>query len=610
VTEAPIEGVGEGTWTKLRRRKVVQWGLAYVAAGWGLLEGLAYVSTAFHWPEQLQRMAILAFAVGLPIALIIAWYHGDRGQQRVSGTEFTILTVLLLIGGALFWWFGRAPDIAAAAGAPTATQTTVEIAPDTSIVVLPFANLSADPEQEYFADGMAEEILNLLAKIPELRVISRNSAFAYKGKNAGLAEIAEQLKVTHVLEGSVRKSGDRIRITTQLIDASSDSHLWSETYDRTLDDVFEVQDDIAAKVVAQLELTLLGAVPKSRRVDPQAYLNYVQARHLLEQHEDAATIHRLLQRALEIDPGYAQAWTGLFWLYSECQTIIEDAEKQSLPLDQRDEFCSRTSVDEAGRLTRDALAKALELDPENATAIAYAALAAAWRGDRQSAADGFERAVRLDPTNADVLRPILHFTLAIRRPELTIRVGEFVVERDPGCSQCLDSLARAYEIAGRLDEAETTVRALGKQSSHILARILLQKGEAQAALDVVTAEGFVETEDDRAWALHLESMALHSLGRQAESAAALARLESEFGDRYAILIAVTCAWKRDMERSAVWLERSFEPANGGPNAIQLTIPILQPVLGYPRIRALLRQHGLAPEQLAEIKFELKLPGQR
>jgi adenylate cyclase len=149
-----------------------------------------------------------------------------------------------------------------------------------SIAVLAFDDMSPEGDQEYLSDGIAEELLNLLAKIPELRVISRSSAFSFKGKDLKLTEIAKELNVGHILEGSVRKSGNRVRITAQLIDARSDTHLWSETYDRTLDDVFAIQDDIAATVVAQLKITLLGEAPHVEETDPEAYALYLQARHL------------------------------------------------------------------------------------------------------------------------------------------------------------------------------------------------------------------------------------------------------------------------------------------------------------------------------------------
>src|SRR5688572_6684251 len=177
--------------------------------------------------------------------------------------------------------------------------------------------MSPDKEQEYFADGISEELLNLLAQVPELRVIARTSSFSFKGKDVEIAEIARRLKVANVLEGSVRKSGDKLRITAQLVRASDSSHLWSQTYDRQMVDVFEVQDEIAAAVVVQLKIRLFGAAPKMHVTDPQTYALFLQARELTRQYNPAALEQAIAlhKQALAIDPAYAPAWDGLANVY-------------------------------------------------------------------------------------------------------------------------------------------------------------------------------------------------------------------------------------------------------------------------------------------------------
>ena len=229
MTDTSTQG-SEDLWARLRRRKLVQWGVAYAAGAWGFQQGLAYVSTLLGWPVQVQRLTGLALLIGLPIALVLAWYHGDRGQRQVTRSELAILTVLFLLGGGVFWYFQRTSETSTVA-APS-PPSAAAFATDASIAVLPFVNMSADKEQEYFADGISEELLNLLAQVPELRVIARTSSFSFKGKDVDIAEIARRLNVANVLEGSVRKSGDKLRITAQLVRASDSSHLWSQTYDR------------------------------------------------------------------------------------------------------------------------------------------------------------------------------------------------------------------------------------------------------------------------------------------------------------------------------------------------------------------------------------------
>jgi TolB-like protein len=378
----------DGLWARLRRRKVVQWGIAYVAAGWGLLQGLQYVSSTFHWPEQLQRLAVVAFVVGLPIALVVAWYHGDRGQQKIRGTEFALLTVLLLTGGTLFWWVGRMPDTPAAGGIPAAAPAAAAAAVP-SIAVLPFVNMSDDPGNEYFSDGISEELLNVLAQVDGLGVASRTSSFAYKGSELGAAAIANALKVDHVLEGSVRKSGNHVRITAQLIDAANDRHLWSETYDRELTDIFAIQEEIANSIVSALRQHLgSGKVQASVTVrqdtaNVEAYELYLQARELFIARRNLPEAVRLFEQVTRMDPNFGRGWEGL----AAVCAIIE-----SWGIHDRD--YTALAILAANR--------ALELDPS--LSMPWAALGISlwkkWPVDWARSLELLERAITADPRNA------------------------------------------------------------------------------------------------------------------------------------------------------------------------------------------------------------------
>src|ERR1700756_1833979 len=219
-----------------------------------------------------------------------------RAHVRWAEVGAGLLLLALIIGGVFY--FARRPAI---------------VADNNSIAVLPFVNMSDDKEQGYFSDGISEELLNLLAKIPQLKVAARTSSFSFKGKQIEIPEIARQLHVANVLEGSVRKSGDRLRITAQLIHAAEGYHLWSETYDRKLDDIFKIQDEIAGEVVKQLKVTLLGAAPTVRPTDPKAYTLYLQAVQLKRQFTPEAfrQSDALLNQVLQIDPRYAPAWSQL-----------------------------------------------------------------------------------------------------------------------------------------------------------------------------------------------------------------------------------------------------------------------------------------------------------
>src|SRR5688572_2743477 len=225
-------------WARLKAHKVVQWTLAYLAIAYTLLHGAEMLVGSLNWSHGLLRIFTLILILGIPVVITLAWYHGARGQQQVSGTEVMIIALLLALGGAFLWRDSTdhqeaAETAAVVTPAPVAALQNVPVAPnDKSIAVLPFTDMSAEKNQEYMSDGLAEELLNLLSQVSDLKVIARTSSFAFKGQNIEIAEIAKRLNVAHVLEGSVRKSGNQLRITAQLVRASDSTHLWSQSYDR------------------------------------------------------------------------------------------------------------------------------------------------------------------------------------------------------------------------------------------------------------------------------------------------------------------------------------------------------------------------------------------
>jgi TolB-like protein len=338
----PSAGHGtEGWWDALRRRKVVQWGLLYVAGAWGFLQGFEFLSDTYGWPRQLQQLATLALIVGLPIVLVLAWYHGDRGQQRVTTAEFTIITLLLLIGGGALAFYQRNSegDAGAAAAASSAEPATSPVAADSrpSLAVLPFADLSQAKDQEYLGDGLAEEILNQLAQVPALRLVGRTSSFSFKGKDDDLRTIGSKLGVAHLLDGSVRKAGDRIRVTAQLVAASDSSQLWSKTYDRNLTDVFAVQDEIARDVAQALSVKLDAVklnTAQGGTINVDAYERYLRWRQLLfselyDEESDRERV-RLAREAVALDPGFVLGWDALARSLRALASEVDDVQAERL----------------------------------------------------------------------------------------------------------------------------------------------------------------------------------------------------------------------------------------------------------------------------------------
>jgi len=512
--DTPTGLAGEGAWAKLRRRKVVQWGVAYVAAAWGLLQGLAYLSELFRWPDQLQRLTTAAFLAGLPVALVLAWYHGDRGHQRVSGREFSILIVLLLIGGGLFWWVGQMPANPPAGTATTqvAAPVAVETATGTSIAVLPFVNMSQEKNDEYFSDGISEELLNVLVRVDGLGVASRTSSFVYKGSELGLTAIAAALKVNHILEGSVRKSGNRVRITAQLIDAVHDRYLWSETYDRELTDIFVIQEEIANAIVTALreELgTAKSMTPVTVRVDTEnleAYELYLKARELFIARRELPESIRLFEQVTQMDPNFARGWEGLAAVYSvapswvimdrDFKTLTENAAERALKLDASLSMpwaalsnAARMSmpIDWANNLML--LDRAIAADARNSTAFLWRGVNWIQLGFFERAIADFDRCLELEPGYQNALRhkalALLHagqtdaaldlFKRGVAAGFIISRAGSFVgplaARGDVLAVQLLmDDMGLAPEVRNLLIDALTRQGATSKDDVVVIER--------------------------------------------------------------------------------------------------------------------------------------------
>jgi TolB-like protein len=327
---------------RLRERKLVQWTLAYIAAAFALIQVLDIVAQRFGWPEQAMRLVIVALSVGLFVTLVLAWYHGERGVQRATGTELMILALLLAIGGGLLWKFaGGARDDAATR--PASARADANAAPGTaaaipakSIAVLPFENFSDDKANAYFAGGMRDEILTRLAGIRDLKVISRTSTEQYASHPPDLKAVGKQLGVATVLEGSVQRAGDTVHINLQLIDTQSESHVWAESYDRDVKDIFAVERDIAQTVAGALKAKLLPEeierVGEVATQNTQAHDLYLRGRAYFNRANDQFALTAtetpqaiaLFEQALAKDPGFALAEADLAYAHMNMYWFAPD----------------------------------------------------------------------------------------------------------------------------------------------------------------------------------------------------------------------------------------------------------------------------------------------
>ena len=521
-----------------------------------------------------------------------------HSSNRRKSIGIAVIGLALLALALLGYFFRQRPQVRAATvpsvASPAARPASNERAGaiGKSIAVLPFANMSSDPDQEYFADGISEELLNQLAQIRELRVIARTSSFSYKGRTVTVAEIARELDVTHVLEGSVRKSGNTIRITAQLVRAADSREMWSQTYDRPIGDIFAVQDEISAAVVGQLRLQLLGAVPKARTIDPKAYALFLQARQLLRQRTatSLAQALALYRQALAIDPGYADAWSGLSQVYT-AQTL----------------FLGVLPLEEGSRLAREAALRALALDPGLASAHAVLArLAAVSDGDLAEAGRQYARALALAPDDPDLLRGASELSMTLGRADDAVVLGEAALDRDPMDVLVQVSIGNSYLVAGRPKQAIASFRRAlalsprGTAAHYSIGTALLQMGRPQEAL----AE--MQLEPGELWREVGLAMAWHALGHQAESDAALARLIRDQPRTGPYNIAYVQAYLGHPDLAFEWLEKAVAYHDSGLVEIA-SAPEFANLRQDPRWLPFLRRIGKAPEQLAAIRLDVGLP---
>jgi TolB-like protein/lipopolysaccharide biosynthesis regulator YciM len=545
VNDTPVERGFASWWDLLRRRKVVQWGIAYMAGSWGLLQVLQFLTETYDWPTRVLKLSTLGFLIGLPIVLVLAWYHGDRGEQRIHRSEAAIIFLLFLVAGGVFWRYEPADD---APGSPAADSSKFDAtaAPDEkSIAVLPFADMSPRKDQEYMSDGIAEELLNVLAKIPELKVIARTSSFAFKGEKIEIAEIARKLRVAHVLEGSVRTSGNKVRVTAQLIRAADSTQLWSESYDRPLDDIFAVQDEIADAIVLALRVRLLSTGANAQEggtSNLEAYQLYLQAVSAfnVSTRESLQSAERLLKRAIELDPRFGRAWSRLGWV----------AYESSLTGDK--------PADEAYREARQSAGRALQLNPQLADAHALLQVVLV-QADKDWAAAEVEgkKALALDPTNPQVLFSAGWFASIQRRYEEGERLYRKALERDPLNFNVVDGIAENYYRTGRLADAAQILSAHIEReprsawSRAMLSRVQLVQGKPDLALATLREEV-----DEGARIAYLPIM-LQANGRRSEADAAMKELVLYWGDSCGICIARAYAYRGDKEGALEWLDRAY-----------------------------------------------------
>lgn len=487
-------------------------------------------------------------------------------------TAAAVVAAVVAVAASVLWLNQRTVT---PGGDPATAGNSAPVAESASIAVLPFVNMSADPDQEYFSDGLSEELLNVLARLPALRVISRTSSFQFKGQAEDVRDIARKLNVAHVLEGSVRKSGEQIRITAQLVNASDGSHEWSQTYDRNLGDVFRVQDEIAAEVAGVLEIMLAGSALPSRAQprSAEAYNLVLEARYFSDRRTQENLVMAIehLEQALALDPDYATAWAELARAY------LTQGRSGFAPFD--------ASVESA----RGAAERALSLDGNQALAHALLGwIRAGHDWDWEAGDRALQRALALDPGNARILANAGIMAMAIGRLDESIALQRRSIARDPLQDSSHANLAIPLLYAGRLGEAETATRQAielrpdAPLYRHLLAKVLLLQDKVEQAFEQNSLE------PDEGWRLAGEALIHHAAGRNAESRAALAMLISKFSGDMPFQIAEIEAYRGEVDSAFAWLERARAQHDSGLGEFK-NDPFLRNLERDPRYARFLRE---------------------
>ena len=538
---------------KIRERRLIEWTVGYLVMAAALFQALKYLDQTYLWPPVVLRVLPVLLAGGFFAVLVMAWHHGERGDQPMTPRESAMLTMILLLTGSAATVVAR--------NAPLSVDrdpTAVEIV-DHSVAVLPFINMSGDSANNYFSDGITEEIRDALGRVPELKVAARTSSFAFKGQNADVAQIARALRVAHVLEGSVHRNGDRVRITTQLTDARTGVQVWARRFDRAASDLFAVEEEISRAIADQLgaNLPVAQKLVTEATPSPVAHDFYLAA---LDRRSrgSAAGLHEavtLFGRAIAADSSYADAHAGLALVYAE--------------LPARDPSVAAAKALENART---AARRALRLDPQNAQAHAALSQVAAYVGDFPSAEQEARTALQFNPNYATA-----HSRLAV-----------------------------ALALENRLDDALPAARRalaldpLSPVAWTIHALVLQARGDQNGASDALKRA--VQLDPDlRAARTHLAILA-YTRGEWALGDEMIRGNLRSAGADSALATTVSNGFTDRLQRS-VLLRLLHEPVM--QEGLSFAVPVLFELLGQ-RDSAILAASKIATEPVASTNLRLAL----
>jgi serine/threonine-protein kinase len=573
---------------ELKRRNVYKVAVAYVVAGWALAQGIAQVFPVFEIPNWAVRLIVLAIVIGFPIALVVAWAF-ELTPQGIKRTEDVDLTssaqrpakrtwmFVVVIGGAIslsLFFLGRYT----ARNSSSAFEL-----PAKSIAVLPLLNESGDPADEYFSDGLSEELIAALAQIKELKVIGRSSSFRFKDRKEETKTIGEKLGVATLLEGTVRKQGERVRIVAELINAADGIELWTQTFDRELKDIFAVQQEIAAAVASSLKVTLLGSDERSSTKpatkNTEAHNAYLLGHYHFQRRnlEDFRKAVAHFDEAIRLDPDYALAYAER----SEAWTLIGDLSGQG-----------KTAWPKAREDAEKAVAIAPTLAEAHA-ALGWVRCFVEWKF-----AEGLselKRAKELSPANPTANDLLARVIVYLGKPAEAEKQARQAVELDPLAFPAQNNLARVLFFEGKLDEADAVARKAAELHPAAASAHRFQVLVAAQRGDGATALREAQLEPDEGYRRFELALAQHVRGDREAADAALADLIANGRDQLAYQIAEIYAVRGDKDKAFEWLQISFDTHDTGTLGL-LIDPLLRDLRPDPRYKSLLAKLGLPVAQ--------------
>jgi len=561
---------------KLRKRGIIGALAAFAGSGWLVYEIVHFILVDhYHLPEGWKDITIVSIVCATLCALTWRWFRGVERPRKVKW-ERVLIPVFVLIAA-----FANVHTLLhLEPGGPRPSGRTWDDIPwVNAIAVLPFVNMSVEREQDYFCDGLTEELITKLSQIRELKVTARTSAFAFKGENKDVREVGRMLGVDKVLEGSVRTDGAKLRIVAQLINVSDGFHIWSRSYDREKDEIIKIQDDIALSVAGALEVTLLGGRDRSERaVSFEAYDEYLQGRHFYGNptRENAEKAVGHLERAIRMDPRFARAWSLLAAMQASQASF------------------GYVPVEEGYPKALASVERALALDPRLAHAhavLGWIQMTYSW--DWAGAEASYRQAMELEPGKG--ILEAAQLALALGHDEEALRLARQAVDVDGLNDSANMTLALTAYYAGKLEEAAESLRkAMQLRPNRANAHALLGQ-VALARSDVPSALAEIEKEKDVYWRLPSLALAYHAAGRADDSDAALSEFIAKYQDVGAFQVAQVCAFRGETDKAFGWLEKAYAQRDGGLFLTKAD-PFLRLLKGDKRFGAFLKKMRLPQDQ--------------